>query len=402
VLCFIARTLVIFGSIAAMALLAPTASADLPMHPSVWSEGPSADDFGGVLDPETPEFGRAVLIRNELAFIGMPFRGPGGRVGVYSATSTTLSRTDTLTPSDPMHFGRFGRSLAFRDGILIIGADRAAYVFQRSNGVWKQRQKLTPPPAADDDTVTFADSLSYEDGTLAIGATGFHVPGAVYIYERNTSGNFVARGKLVATDSLPNDAFGASISRAGRVMVVGAPGRGAAYVFRRNSAGVWRPVQTLMANELGFGGAFGAAVAIDRGMIIVGAPFVGAVDPNDLQGSGAAYGFIANGGVYVETFKLKPEDFRRYTLFGKQIAMFDERVVVGAERDVSSDSFLNGTAVFTYTRAGSSVTPRGLALEGFQSTSLSLANQRVIVGMPCNLTFLCWGQATMYNLNVFQ
>ena len=142
-------------------------------------------------------------------------------------------------------------------------------------------------------------------------------------------------------------------------MVVGAPGRGAAYVFRRNSAGVWRQVQRLIANEMGFGGAFGAAVAIDRGMIIVGAPFVGADPENELQGSGAAYGFIANGGVYVETFKLKPRpgDIDRYILFGKDVAMFDQRVVVGAERDVSSDNFLSGTAVFTYTRAGSSMTP---------------------------------------------
>jgi hypothetical protein len=394
---YIARALAASASVAAMTLLATTASADLPMHPPVSSAGPSEDDFGDVGDPEEPAFGAAVLIRNELAFIGMPLREPAGRVGVFAATSTTLSRTGTLTPSDPENSSRFGSSLAFRDGILIVGAQGAAYVFQRSNGLWKQRQKLTAPPAADG----FAGLLRYEDGTLAIGASG-----AVYIYERDTSGNFAPRGKLVAADGSPADRFGSAISMAGPVMVVGAPGRGAAYVFRRNSAGVWRPLQTLIANELGFGGAFGAAVAIDRGMIIVGAPGAGldAGHPGEVQGTGAAYGFIAGSGGYIETFKLKPRpgDIDRYMFFGRDVAMFDKRVVVGAQRDESSDNFLEGTAVFTYTRAGASVTPRGLILNNFASTPLSLANQRVIVGVPRTSLFLFWGEASMYNLNIFE
>jgi len=132
---YIARALATSASIAAITLFAPTASADLPMHPPVWSEGPNDDDFGDVGNPEEAGFGHAVLIRNELAFIGMPGRTPSGRVGVFAATSTTLSRTGTLTPSDPLNVASFGRSLAFRDGILIVGAERAAYIFQRSNGV---------------------------------------------------------------------------------------------------------------------------------------------------------------------------------------------------------------------------------------------------------------------------
>jgi hypothetical protein len=389
---YIARALAASASITAVTLLAPTASADLPIHPPLWSTGPNEDDVGGVVETEEPCFGSAVLIRNDLAFIGMPTRTPSGRVGVFAAISTTLSRTGTLTPGDPVNVTDFGRSLAFRDGILVVGAQGAAYVFQRSNGVWKQRQKLTAPPAADN-AATFAESLHYQDGTLAIGAPGYSAPGAVYIYERNTSGSFAARGKLAASDISSNDGFGTSISMAGAVMVVGAPRRGAAYVFRRNSAGVWRQIQTLIANEFGFGGRFGEAVAIDRGMIIVGAPW-----------GEAAYGFIPEDGVYVETFKLQPRpgDIDEYRHFGQQVAMFDQRVIVGAERTASSDSFLNGTAVFSYTRAGSSVTPRGLIVENFASSALSLANQRVIVGVSVNGFFRCTGQATMYNLNVFE
>jgi FG-GAP repeat len=183
---------------------------------------------------------------------------------------------------------------------------------------------------------------------------------------------------------------------------VGAPRLGRAYVFRRSSTGHWRQHQTLMASELGTGGGgFGAAVAIDRAMIIVGAPNVARDDPSEPEG--AAYGFIADRGVYVETFKLEPD---RGVFFGRQVAMFNRRVVVGAQLGISSDGQLNGVAAFTYTREGSSVIPRGVALAFFASTSLSLANQRLLVGIPCDsgAPGFCtgFGRVVLYKLNVFE
>src|SRR5215216_3618680 len=106
----ILRALAGCASIAAIALLASPASAELPMHPSLQTVRPDQSDMGP--DPEAreePAFGTAVVIRDELAFIGMPARSPGGRVGVYTATPTALFRTSTLTPSDPVLLGRFGR-----------------------------------------------------------------------------------------------------------------------------------------------------------------------------------------------------------------------------------------------------------------------------------------------------
>lgn len=381
-----------------------TASGELPTHPLVQIVNPSRSDLEPDLSGE-PAFGGAVVIRNEQAFIGMP---ASGTVAVYSATPTALVRTGTLAASDPEPVAGFGRSLAFRDGVLVVGADKAAYVFQRSNGVWTQRQKMMAPAA--DDVGSFADALHYEAGTLTIGAnTGarFGRPGAVYIYERSGAGKFIALGKVVSPDSSPNDDFGTAVSSAGRVMVVGASNTGAAYTFRRDSDGVWRQHQTLIASELAPGhGGFGAAVAIDRGMIIVGAPLGGGDDPTnpDLR-SGAAYGFtLGTDNLYLETFKLKPrpDEFNEYYFFGRQIAMFNQRIVIGAQRIVSSDNGLNGVAAFTYTRAGSRVTARGVALHEFASTSLSLANQRLLVGAPCRDLGFCRGEAALYNLNVLE
>lgn len=421
---FASRALAACAAIAGLALLAPTASAQfLPIHLPQQTVGPDVSDVGpDPENPDEPQFGAAVVIRNELAFVGMPAHSLGGRVAVFAATPTALFRTGTLTPSDPVPGAEFGRLLAYRDGILVVAADKAAYIFQRSNGVWTQRQKLTAPAA--DHVDSFAVALRYEDGTLAIGAYRFGgTPGVVYIYERSATGKFVLRGKLVSADSAPNDGFGVAIGTAGPVMVVGSPGLNTAYVFRRNSSGVWRQHQRLFASELvpGTNGTnqagFGATVAIDRGMIIVGAP--GAPDdsarPIDFPiGAGAAYGFVASNGLYVETFKLRPppEEFNAFCLFGRQVAMFGQRIVVEAQGGClsSAGSQLNGSLAFTYTREGSSVIPRGVATHFFDtnyaSTSMSLANQRLVLGKPCTSTFdggcLGGGRVELYNLNVFQ
>jgi hypothetical protein len=385
---FIARAGAACASIAAITLLAPAASAQLRVHSPQGGAGPNAADIGPNPEgPEEPEFGAAIALRSELAFIGMPARSPGGTVAVFRATPTELIRTGTLSPSDPVTHGSFGHLLAYRDGILVVCSQQAAYIFQRNSaGVWTQRQKITVP----------ARALRYEDGTLAIAASG-----EVYIYERDTAGKFIPRGKLVSPDGSAG-AFGAAIGMAGPVMV--ASGVGGVHVYRRSSTGVWRHRQTLFASELvgteeGARSGFGAAVAIDRGMIVVGAPELREDTP---ETEGAAYGFVLDGGVYVEAFKLQPrQDGFNGDLanFGRLLAMFDQRIVVGAFRVRSSESELNGVAVFSYTRSGSSVMPRGYALADFALGSLALADQRLLVGIPRDWRF---GHAILYRLNVFE
>jgi hypothetical protein len=406
---YVFRALAACASIALFTLLALPVSAQFQVHPQQ----------GGarIGTPEDPEdrFGTAVAIRSELAFISAPLLPSGGEVVVYTATPTALIPTGVrLRPSNPAPLETFGLSLAYRDGILVVGSDRAAYVFKRnSSGVWTQKQKLTAP--AGDDVRSFPNALRYEEGTLAIGArTG--QGGAVYIYERDAAGQFTRRQKLVSPDGPSSnefgDGFGSAISTAGAVMVVGASSIGRAFVFRRNSAGVWRYQQTLIPSELGTGGAaFGAAVAIDRGMIVVGAPSF-AIDPIDpFSPEGAAYGFTLAGSVYVEAFKLQPlmEGYDGFlTRFGYQLAMFGERIVVGAYNDInlggiSTCEFFSG-AVFSYTRAGSSVLPRGVAFSRGDDHSLALADQRLLVGTPCaeSIPFFAQGRATLFRLNVFE
>lgn len=379
---FTARALAACVSIAAFTLLAPTASAQFRVHPrqGVVSIGVRDDGFGA-----------AVAIRSGLAFVGAPNVLPVGKVVVYTATPTALIGTGImLSPSEPVPFEEFGRSLLYRDGILLVGSNQATYVFKRnSSGVWKQKQKLPP-----------SGSFRHEDGTLALSA-----PGGVNIYLRNAAGQFILSQKLVSPDSAPNNVLGA-ISMAGPTIVVG--GKGRAYVFRRNSTGVWRHRQTLIPSEFGTESAptgFGSAVAIDRGMIIVGAPDY---DGSLFSSEGAAYGFVLDGALYVETFKLQPQlgGYTDSTLgFGQQIAMFGARIVVHAFTAFGVDCENWQESAFTYTREGSSVLPRGVASwGGCGGPSLALADDRLLVGIPRDdHGFLEEpGNANLYRLNVFE
>lgn len=392
---YISRALAACASIAAFALFSPSASAQFQVHPPVGGAG-----IGG--DPESPDsdrFGTAVAIRSGLAFMSAPFHPPGGAVVVYTATPTALIPTGIeLRPSNAEPFETFGFTLTYRDGVLLVGSDRAMYVFQRnSSGVWTQRQRITPFGSS--------SGVGYEDGTLALGASD-----AVNIYQRD-AGKFTLRQKLVSPDSPPHTGLG-RLSMAGPTMVVGGYGR--AYLFRRNSTGVWRHRQTLIASELGTEGgaraAFGSgAVAIDRGMIIVGAPELNKPE-GEIFAEGAAYGFVLDGTSYVETFKLQPrlDGYGNPSfLFGQQIAMFAERIVVGAYSFVPTGGafecdFFEG-AFFSYTRSGSSVLPRGVASSSGNGHSMALADQRLLVGTPCiDSRFPTPGRATLFRLNVFR
>lgn len=400
------------------------ALAELPRHLLLQTLEPTQQEVfpGGLAEgPQSVLFGHAVAMRNGTAFVGMPGAfDRHGRVVIFKQTASGWQRTGTLDPSDDFSFGR---SLAFRDGYLIVGASKAVYVFRLGGGHWNLSQRLARPTALDAD-VNSPAPMHFESGILVIGApTDNLLRGRAYVYELNTAGKFVFRSALTATDAREDDAFGTSVSVASGVIVIGAPGErsllsdatGAAYVFRRNSSGAWVQRQRLVATETQARDRFGAAVAIDKGMIVIGAPQVdveggqfgefGTPTPDGHVAGGAAYGFVPVGGSFVETFKLRPrpdENFK-YTEFGRQIEMFDKRIVVAAlDPAVIRES---GGYVHTYARDGSIVTPVGLAAGFLASNSLALANQWLLVGIPvtteCAGTAPCIGEADVFDLNRF-
>jgi hypothetical protein len=385
-----------------------TALADLPEHALVAEfccgiEEPSPGDF------KEFGFGEAVAIRDDVAFIGAPHWRDKGKVDVLNLTATGWQRVQELTAPNPSPQSDFGRVLTFRDGILVVNGPNAMYVFKRGNR-FKPTQTLRPPAA--DGVDSFPVALRYEAGVLLASASRNGAPSVVYVFERDSTGAFVRRATVKASDGTANDSFGASLSMTSRLFVVGAPD-GAAYTFRRNSSGNWVQAQKLVPAVPAPG--FGTSVAIDRDMILVGAPRVDVEGmppffpptPDFHIAGGAVFGFLPGASGYIESFKLRPRPDERfeYEEFGSAIAMSGARIAITATGRRAEGRTLPDGLVFTYTRNGSSVLARGITSRQAQITAMALSNNALLIGAYEDSTtcrFICVRVARIYDDNLFE
>ena len=378
--------------------------------------GPNFGEDGVQLD-----FGRAVAIRNGVAFVGIPDRPspPSGRVAVFNQTATGWVRAQTLLA--PVSGQKFGRRVTFRDGVVVVGSLTAAYVYKRSNGVWVLRQTLRPPAA--DGVSEFPVALRYEAGTLLASAYRGSLNSLVYVYELDATGKFLQRAQLKPLDPRPGDNFGRSLSMTDTTLVIGSPsdgqrglqfniptynqGAGAAYIFKRNSRGNW--VQTQKLEPVQPAPGFGLCVAIDQGMIVVGAPgddVETEFDTPDFHwAGGGAYVYLPTAGRYLETFRLRPtvEDEFAFLEFGFQVAMFGSHIAITAVEPYGFiDAFPRGF-VFVYERDGSSLPLlKGSRGSHLSSSSMALFNNLLMigsVGSDSRCIFGCDGNVILYHVD---
>lgn len=411
------RLVAVWTCTGAIALASGSAAfAELPRHPIFQTLEPTHEEVQPDPEemPQSLKFGYAAAIRDGTAFVGMPDAFDHGRVAIFTQAASGWQRTGTLeVPANVTDFS-FGKSLSFRDGYVMVGASGAVYVYKRGNGGWNLSQRLALPAGESD----FAKAIHFESGILVVGAPkrGSNRHGTAYVYERNATGLFALRATLVPTDSQIGDAFGFDVSVAAGVIVIGAPDSdqraGGAYVFRRNASGTWVQRQKLVSTETEPSDVFGTAVAIDKNMIVVGAPNVDFESPTSMPAGraagGAAYGFVPASGVFVETFKLRPRQDENpdYYHFGWDVAMFNKRIAVGAAQPRLN--VIDGGYVHTYLRDGANVSALGLVEEPFQfeSNSLALANQWLLVGLPYDgacfsVIGICVGEANLIDLRKF-
>ncbi len=225
---------------------------------------------------------------------------------------------------------------------------------------------------------------------------------------------------IKALDRSAGDGFGTAVAISGDLAVVGAPkenssahgvngdalnegslGSGAAYVFQRQSNGVWVQQAYLKASNTGDYDNFGGAVAISGNTIVVGAMLEdsgGSQADDSVSASGAAYVFTKASGVWAQQAYLKAPLPRDGDLFGVSVAISGDTIVVGASRDDSSATGVNGNAAdqsasragaaHVFTRSGSVWTPQAylkasdtVANAEFGS-SVGISGDAVVVGAP--------------------
>ncbi|HWN66638.1 MAG TPA: cadherin-like beta sandwich domain-containing protein [Haliangium sp.] len=181
--------------------------------------------------------------------------------------------------------------------------------------------------------------------------------GAAYVYRRQDNA-WKQEAYLKASNTDPFDEFGRGVAIDNNVIAVGAPfessaaagvdgdqeddglsNSGAVYIFRR-AGDVWQQEAYIKASNPQDCGLFGLNIALDDDVLVVGAP--GCFDPgfpDDYTGfpnDGAAYVFRYNGVTWVEEAILKASNAEPGDQFGFQVSVDDDIIAVSAFGESSS------------------------------------------------------------------
>ncbi len=261
----------------------------------------------------------------------------------------------------------------------------AAYVFVRSGGIWSQQAYLKASNAGGFDQFGYSVAISgetivvgaYAERSAAVGVNGSgqgdnsaSSAGAAYVFTRSLS-TWSQQAYLKASNTGAGDNFGQSVAISGETIVVGANGEdsnavgvngdegnnsasfsGAAYVFARSGT-TWSQQVYLKGSNTGAGDIFGFSVAVSGDTVVVGATneasnAVGvnanaaAQADNSATHSGAAYVFTRSLNTWSQQAYLKASNSEGFDEFGSSVAVSGDTVVVGASKESSNSTGVNG------------------------------------------------------------
>jgi len=298
-------------------------------------------------------FGWSVSLLGDRAIVGAPDDDANGTDSgsayVFVCSNGVWMQKQKLVAGDGARGAEFGISVSLSGESSIVGArldvgsgdySGSAYVFEYSNGVWAEEQKLTDANGEGDDN--FGLSVSMSEDTAIVGAlqnrndgVGY---GSAYVYVRS-NGVWRQDAKLKAGDGKAYDTFGRSVSLSGDRVIVSAfenDGNGiyygSAYVFARSN-GVWNQEAKLTADDVTSGGLFGNSVSLSGDRAIVG-------DHNDGANGhhfGSAYVFARIRGVWAQEKKLTADDSVEGAEFGFSVSISGDRAIVGAHYDIAAE-----------------------------------------------------------------
>jgi hypothetical protein len=271
-----------------------------------------------------------------------------------------------LLASDGIANDRFGWSVALSangDQVVISSAGQdengdisfAVYIYLLNiQGIWEQTQRI---PIIKLNGVAFGSlvAVSADGGTILVGdpdkTSNMNHGGSVYVYVRESTGEWVKQQRLIAPDSIEEDIFGMSIALSGDgdTVLVGSNNfnhflgydHNFAYVFIRNNSGVWNLEQKLTAEDDSHG-YFGISVALSLDGNIA---LVGATAYHD-----AAYLFTRNDSNWTQLKKIVPLDNDGDDGFGYSVALSGDgqTYLIGSPLDSVAGIQYTGSAYFYF------------------------------------------------------
>ncbi len=226
-----------------------------------------------------------------------------------------------------------GFSVAIDGDVAAIGAPRdmengvwagAVYVFRRIAGAWVQEDKLVVSDAQPGDQLGFYVDVSGDlIAASAPAQIGTHA-GAVYVFRHDGSA-WIREERLTASDGVMHDALGFQVAARGSTIVATAAHHasdtGAAYVFRFDGSS-WDEEVKLQASDATADDFFGGGLALGDDVVVVGA--------ERENSQGAAYVFRRSTGVWQEEQKVVPAIRTGGDEFGHSVELEGDDLVVGA------------------------------------------------------------------------
>ena len=299
--------------------------------------------------------------------------GPGAAY-VFERKQGTWRQTAVLKSSGSATGDQFGLGLAMEGATIVVGARMeagggAAYVFERDGEGWRQSQRLVPQKLPSD--AWFGSSVAISRDTLVIGAqndsSDVRLAGSAYVFERS-NGSWNERQRLAPNPASEKASFGYSVAIDGANILVGAPRyesittayqttAGEVFAYQR-VGGSWQQTQVLKAMLPRGTDSFGSGVALYGSSALIGA----SGDRSDARGIGAdasrradlyvgaGYLFALEGQTWRQSAYLKASNAESADSFGFGVALSEHGAVLtsvwedGAAKGVNGDDTSNSAS----------------------------------------------------------
>lgn len=320
--------------------------------------GATSDDYGAAVDID----GDTIIVGDPYAEAGPSELNSGGQAYIWQRSSNgNWYETASFYMDTPVAYRYYGWDVAVDGDLAVVGSYRenegaafsvgAVYVYEQdSAGNWSQDERITIPAAPN--YIYLGRAVDISDTTIAAGAYGevnnnggtYGYSGAVYIYDRDISGNWVQTDKiqLPAANAQNSQYFGFSLALDGDNLVVGAyrdssPGfniNGAVYVYTRDETGTWTGPERFDSPNLEDYSNFGyaEAVDIDDDILVVGAY---AEDIGADASAGRAYIFERDEtGTWSAALTLQSPSPTANGYFGRSVSVKGNLIAIGAPGEV--------------------------------------------------------------------
>jgi MYXO-CTERM domain-containing protein len=310
-------------------------------------------------------FGRAMAMSGDWLLLGAPGATVNGNAYqgaayLFHRTNGTWSEHSKLVGSLGKAEEQFGDALALRGSTAMIAApyevvdgnmlQGSVYVFEESNGVWTERQKLLALDGGADDY--FGYSLVIDGDTAFITASEADVgpvlkAGAVYVFQR-VGDTWFQQQRLVSSAAESNTGFGSALALrgdtallAGVFETVGQNAcQGAVYVFTRAN-GLWSEQQKLTVPDGKEFDVFGISVALSDGVALIGAA---SADVGDQFDQGSVYVFEQVDGVWTLRDAVRAMGGTTTQAFGISVSIDSQSALIGAFNPANSANEARGAA----------------------------------------------------------